>query len=76
MYPIEPIQREVQSPQNQTPSLKIDVKFDEKAPTIPIIKPTLSSVRELANWYRTNGIASKHIPISGARVGNTELPPL
>lgn len=75
-YPIEPIQGEVQSPQNQTPSLQINVRFEKEAPNTPIIKPTLSSVRELANWYRANGISSKHIPISGARVGNTELPPL
>ena len=65
MYPIEPIQREVQSPQNQTPSLQITVIFEKEAPNTPIIKPTKESVRALAQWYRDNNmVPESHIPIS------------
>lgn len=62
--------------QNQTPSLQINVRFEKDAPETPIIEPSIQSVRALANWYRENGIKPQHIPISGARIGNTEIPPL
>lgn len=76
MYPHEPLQNEALSAQNQTPTLQINVRFEKDAPETPIIEPSVQSVRALADWYRTNGITPRHIPISGARVGNTEIPPL
>ncbi len=74
--PVEPPQHEVQGMQQQTPNIQINVRFEKEAPNTPIIEPTIQSVRALANWYRENGITPKHIPISGARIGNTEIPPL
>lgn len=70
------MQQEALDTQNQTPKLQINVRFDKDAPEVPIIEPTLQSVRALANWYRENGVTPKHIPISWARIGATEIPPL
>ena len=63
-YPVEPIQPEIQSTQPQAPSIQIQVRFDKEAPELAIIEPTKQSVKALADWYRTNGITPKHIPIS------------
>lgn len=73
---MEPPQHEVGGMQQQTPNIQINVRFEKEAPNTPIIEPTIQSVRALANWYRENGVTPQHIPISGARIGNTEIPPL
>jgi hypothetical protein len=74
--PVEPIQQEIQSMQQQTPIIQINVRFEKDAPETPIIEPSVQSVKALANWYRENGITPQHIPISWARIWNNELPPL
>jgi len=64
-------------PGQKAPSIQIKVEYDKKDPKKTTIIPTRESIRELAEWYKKNGVDSDmRVTITGPEIGEKELPGL